>query len=124
MSGDPYPKEDQLARGSRRYRRRVASPRQWQAIIAEKLGPCRVCCDPGSNGSQWSKIQMHHLVSRAQGGDDVPANIVSLCQTCHAAVTTRDKAALRTLAARLNDAEYAYIVATLGEAGMSRIFGV
>ena len=43
---DPYPKSRQLARGERRYRRKVASAKQWQAIMAAKIGPCRVCCDP------------------------------------------------------------------------------
>src|SRR5438105_14697900 len=85
----PDPKARTLARGPRRYRRKVASPKQWQAIIAAKQGPCRVCCDPCSNGSQFGRIQFHHLVSRAQNGDDVEDNIVPLCLTCHAAVTQR-----------------------------------
>ena len=38
----PYTKSQQLARGAKRYRRKVASPKQWQAIIAAKVGPCRV----------------------------------------------------------------------------------
>ena len=42
MAGEPFPKQRQLARGQRRYRRKVASPKLWQAIIAAKFGPSRV----------------------------------------------------------------------------------
>ena len=47
MTGDvtPFPKSVQLARGERRYKRKVASPKQWQAISEAKRGPCRVCSD-------------------------------------------------------------------------------
>ena len=124
MSGDPFPKASQLARGERRYRRKVASPKQWQAIIAAKQGPCRVCGDPCSNGRVFGTIQFHHLVSRAHGGDDVADNIVPLCPRCHEVVTRGWDTARELLAASLSDAEYAYVVAKLGEGGMERIFGV
>ena len=52
----PYPKAQQLARGERRYRRKVASAKQWQRIAAEKQGPCRVCRDPASNGASMRYI--------------------------------------------------------------------
>ena len=71
MAADPYPKTKQLARGERRYRRKVASPKQWAAIRADKLGKCRLCGYPRS-------VQLHHLVSRAALGDDVADNLVSL----------------------------------------------
>lgn len=124
MSGDPHPKETQLARGERRYRRKVASPKQWQAIIEAKIGPCRICCDPASNGSKFSKVHMHHVVSRARGGDDCADNIVPLCPDCHEKVSQLDREHLAVLAASLEDAEYAYVVGKLGEAGMERTFGV
>lgn len=38
---------------------------------------CRAC------GSFWGRHHGHHLVSRAQRGDDVEDNIVTLCQVCH-----------------------------------------
>jgi hypothetical protein len=126
VSGEPFPKSSQLARGERRYRRRVASPKQWQAIQAAKLGPCRVCCDPGSNGSQWGKIHMHHLIPRGAPyfGEDVADNIAPLCFDCHPRVTRREPEALRLLAASLTDAEYAYLIGKLGEGALERLYGV
>jgi hypothetical protein len=126
VSGEPFPKSSQLARGERRYRRRVASPKQWQAIAAEKQGPCRVCVQPSSNGHGWHKIQWHHIVPRAAPyfGDDVAENIAPLCLDCHPLVTRRDRAACRALAASLTDSEYAYVIARCGEGALERLYGV
>ena len=120
----PYPKSAQLARGERRYRRKVASPKRWQAIIQAKQGPCRVCNDPGSNGHLYGRIQFHHVVSRAQGGDDVQDNIVPLCPTCHVFVTCRMPESVRLLLASLDDAEYSYAVTKAGEDFFERAYGL
>ena len=117
MSGDPFPKELQLVRGVRRYRRKVGSPKQWQAIYASKSGPCRVCTFRGA-------IQLHHLVSRQDGGDDVPDNIVPVCPGCHDALTRRVEAIGRLLLTRLSDAEYAYMVGRGEEDYPERAYGV
>lgn len=126
MSGEPFPKSAQLARGERRYRRRVASAKQWQRIIAAKGGPCRICRDAASNGALHALIQFHHVVPRGAPyfGNDVEDNIVPLCQTCHDLVTRRNPLALEVLAHNLTDGEYAYIIDRLGEGGMERLFGV
>ena len=116
----PFPKSAQLARGERRYRRKVASPKQWQAIIVAKAGRCRVC---GAD-IRYVNVQYHHLVPRIQGGDDVADNIVPLCQGCHDQVTREAPIAREILAANLTDGEYAYVVGKLGEAGMERLFGI
>jgi 5-methylcytosine-specific restriction endonuclease McrA len=108
----PYSKEAQLSRGTRRYRRKVASPAQWQRIIAAKLGPCRVCVSPAANGGYDVRpklIEFHHLISRQRGGDDVPDNIVPLCAEHHRLVTEVDRATVRLLAASLTEAERAYV---------------
>lgn len=120
----PYPKAAQLARGARRYRRKVASPKSWQAIIDAKIGPCRVCCDPGRNGSQWGRIQMHHIVPRDLGGDDVADNVLPLCGQCHDEVTRRNPDAMRLLAESLTDAEYAYAIERCGEGALERLYRV
>jgi hypothetical protein len=128
----PRPKSAQLARGARRYRRKVASPKQWQAISAAKLGPCRVCCDPGRNGSAFGLIQLHHLVSRQDGGDDVADNIVPLCPKCHEKVTARGLVFSgglyvpigEVLLAMLTDAEYAYMIQRGGEQYAERAYGI
>jgi hypothetical protein len=127
MSGEPDPKSRSLARGERRYRRKVASPMKWQAIIAAKRGPCRVCglddSDPGALTIRGF-IEYHHLVTRGALGDDVPDNIVPLHRVCHGCVTDGVKSALRNLGESLTDSEYAYVVGKLGESGPARLFGV
>jgi 5-methylcytosine-specific restriction endonuclease McrA len=116
---DPYPKSRQLGRGQRRYRRKVASPKQWAAIRAEKIDgkPCRI------HGVQVYMEQAHHLVPRSRGGDDVADNIVPLCLNCHHRVTSNETLALRMLAESVTDAERAYVVGKLGPNGMERLFG-
>ena len=121
MSGDPYSKSRQLARGERRYRRKVASPKQWQAIRAEKCsGHCRICNIAAPAGG----LDSHHLVARDRFGDDVPANIIGLCRDCHRGVELREPAHCRLLLTRLADAEYAYMVERGGEDYAERVYGV
>jgi 5-methylcytosine-specific restriction endonuclease McrA len=120
----PDPKARTLARGPRKYRRKIASPKQWQAIIADKLGPCRVCTRPASNGSGFLKVQFHHIVSREDHGDDVADNILPLCSWCHDQVTRRDASASRLLFENLTDAEYAYMIERGGEGYPERAYGI
>lgn len=120
MTGDPYPKVLQLARPGRRYRRKVASPKQWAAIRTEKAEgqPCRVCLTVSE------PLHLHYLIPRDQGGDDTADNIAPLCPLCHMLVTVLDVEARAILAANLTDHEYAHIIGKLGEQGMTRLFGV
>ena len=120
----PRPKAASLARGERRYRRKIASPKQWQAIIAAKIGPCRACGDAGTNGRLHGKIEFHHIVPRDQGGDDVADNIMPLCSRCHLAVECRNPVALRIVGLSLTDAEYAYVIGKKGEGALERLYGV
>ncbi len=117
MSPEPYPKSKQLARGERRYWRTVASPKQWQALIEAKGGPCRIC------GMRQS-IQLHHLVPRAQGGDDTADNLVPLCAICHVGVTSKVTGTALRLVTALTDSEYAYAVEKAGEAVWERLYGI
>ena len=118
VAGLPDPKSRTLDRGVRRYRRKVASPRQWQAIHAAKGYTCRMC--------GRKPVQYHHLVERdaPHFGDDVADNIVPLCTLDHALITRRHKLALYRLAEALTDAEYAYVVGKVGEDAMRLVFGV
>lgn len=116
---DPYPKTKQLARGYKRYRRKVASAKEWQKIRAEKYTSCRLASS-GCSGI----LELHHVISRAQGGDDVADNVVPICTGHHFYVTERNPAALRFLAENLLDSEYAYVVGKLGENALARLFGV
>ena len=117
MSGEPYPKEMQLARGERRYLRKVASPKRWAAIADAKQGRCRICGAAPPN-------ELHHLVPRAIGGSDTESNIVPLCTGCHDLVTRRDPAACQKLRESFTDAEYAYATETLGEARLDARYPV
>ncbi len=90
MSGDlarepfkPYPKTQQTAVRVKKYRRKVASAKQWQAILADKQGPCRLCGAPPPS-------QMHHLIPRDRGGDDVAENCIPLCAECHGRIEARE----------------------------------
>jgi 5-methylcytosine-specific restriction endonuclease McrA len=126
LDGDamPRPKPAQLARGQRRYRRHVASPRQWQILHAAKIGPCRICLDPSSNGRLHSRIHLHHVVSREDHGDDYADNLVPLCPSCHDLVTRRSPVECRMLLAHLTDAEYAYMIERGGEQYPARAYGI
>jgi hypothetical protein len=118
----PHPKPDRIPR--KPYRRRVASAKQWAAILEEKLGPCRVCGAAAWNGGDFPKVQMHHVVSRGHFGDDVAENIVPLCLECHDEVTRRMPATCLLLVASLEDAEYAYMIQRGGEGYVERAYGV
>jgi hypothetical protein len=125
VSGAPFPKSAQLARGERRYRRKVASPKQWQAIIAAKGRVCRVGqALPAFPQACYGTIEYHHVLSRQDGGGDVADNIVPLCQRHHGLVTGRSLAECRVLVQELDDAEYAYLIDRGGEDAPERIYGV
>lgn len=118
----PYTKSEQLARGPKRYRRKVASAKQWEKLWDEKRGPCRACTLRSSLGI--FTIDPHHLVFREDGGDDVAANIVPMCRECHEAVHRRNPAIARLLLTKLSDAEYAYMIQRGGEDYPERAYGV
>lgn len=120
----PFPKSAQLARGPKRYRRKVATPKQWQAIQAAKCRECRVCsANPIHNGVT---IDPHHLVPRSAPhfGDDLRENIVGLCRPCHEGVTLREPAHCRLMLTRLSDAEYTYAISRAGEDFAERVYGI
>lgn len=122
MAGEPFPKSAQLARGERRYRRKVASPKQWQAIITAKGSVCRLAQSPVTH-ERWGAVQYHHVVPRDMGGDDVAENIVPLCGIDHDLVTARQTDVLLRLMESLTESERAYVVGKLGEGALERLFG-
>ena len=106
-------------RGNRRRGRVTASRDKWLDLRRDKLETweCRIC-------RNYMARELHHLVSRSLGGDDLADNLVGLCRECHGSVTARYAPNLRVLAENLTDAEYAYVIGKLGEGAMSRLFGV
>ncbi|MEO8635625.1 MAG: RecQ family ATP-dependent DNA helicase [Gemmatimonadales bacterium] len=57
----------------------------WRAmrgiVLARDSNACRACGDSCSQG----EADVHHLIPRAAGGVDDPANLITLCDGCHAA---------------------------------------
>jgi hypothetical protein len=68
--------------------------------------------------------ELHHLISRAQGGADCEGNIVALCQRDHAMIEARDPVAGMILASALDDLSYAYVIEHFGESFFERRLGV
>ena len=117
---NPYPKVVQLRHyRSKRYRRKVASRKQWAAILAEKVEgrACRIFKDEPATDA-------HHLIPRDYNGDDVAENIVGLSRDAHEGVTLREARHCRIMLTRLSDAEYAYATEKLGEGWAERVYGV
>ena len=58
---------------------------QWRAVravvLARDAHACRDCGEACSQG----EADVHHLIPRAAGGADEPANLITLCDGCHAA---------------------------------------
>jgi hypothetical protein len=48
---------------------------------------CQVCGD--RKGSPYCVLRGHHITPRSQGGPDIPENVITLCDLCHAVVTRR-----------------------------------
>jgi hypothetical protein len=101
-----------------------ASRKQWEKIVQEKAGPCRVCTIPRENGHGFPVIEFHHIVSRGDRGDDVPDNIAPLCHPHHMEVTLRNPAVSALFLAALTDAEYAYMIMRGGEDYPERAYGI
>ncbi len=114
----PWSKSDSLRHnGPRRKLRAVATGTEWKRIRAAKDARCRLCGAPPPN-------DLHHVLSRGQGGDDVAPNVVPLCARDHDLVERRDPAACMALAVSLTDEEYAYAVDTFGESFFERRLGI
>lgn len=48
---------------------------------------CQICGDRA--GDPYCVLHAHHIKPRAKGGPDIPANLITLCDLCHAVVTRR-----------------------------------
>jgi len=56
--------------------------REVRAVVLKRDGhACRACGKPCPHG----EADVHHLIPRAAGGVDDPANLITLCDGCHAA---------------------------------------
>lgn len=99
MAADPKPKQ------------RIKDPDLMRLMHAERTKECAI------TGSVLH-IEIHHILPRAQGGDDVRANLVFLHRTFHQAVTINDPFALKLLGDHVWDERpdtIAYLVYKLGK---------
>lgn len=98
--------------------RERATRNEWEHLRATKLaGACRGCGDAGEH--------LHHLLPRAQGGADVAANLVPLCQLCHQTWHSHSRAwAIVAVNIRhsLSDEEAAYVRVTKGGWWLDRFY--
>jgi hypothetical protein len=95
--------------------RHVATSEEWEQIFDQKNGFCRVCSWEGA-------IEMHHLVGRDLGGDDVPENIVALDNLCHKLVEERKQPECGRLRAKLSAEEIAYVLGKKGQGFLDRYY--
>ena len=95
---DPKPRK--------RYR---ASKEEWADMhLAFRGSRCWVC--------KWRAFtELHHILSRAQRGDDVVINIAPLCSEDHRRITDNEPAALAALRSNLNPANLSYLQDRLGD---------
>ena len=139
MSGEPFSKQQQLARGERRYTRKVASPKRWQAIMDAKGNVCRICLWIRENPKLAAEygvtleecglpVTYHHTVDRGDGGSDTEAGIIPLGGSGttghHGMVTRLHRGACAALRAAMTDEEYSYCVDKLGEGRFERKYPV
>ena len=61
---------------------------EWAAKRAERLEidghRCRTC---GHTGEQWG-LQVHHVTYERLGDEDVEKDLITLCASCHEAITS------------------------------------
>ncbi len=63
----------------------------WKRLsrsVKERDGmQCQICGDRA--GDPYCVLHAHHITPRSQGGADTAANVITLCDLCHAVVTRR-----------------------------------
>lgn len=90
-------------------------PARYRASIAEwefirtwlRRETCWICGEP------WTEL--HHILSRGQGGDDVIEDLAPLCASCHRRIEARDVQARAALRGALMPTNLAYLHDKLGE---------
>ncbi len=90
---------------------RIKDPDLMRLMHAEQGRECAI------TGSAVA-IELHHVLPRSQGGDDVRANLVFLHRKVHQAITVNDPVALKLLGEHIWDERadtIAYLVYKLGK---------
>ena len=105
MTADPKP--------GRRLR---VNAREWSRLHDVKGGPCRLC-------GRWG-YELHHLVGRDLGGDDVEQNLVPLCTGCHGRVQELKEPERSQLGRSLTPVERAYLLEKKGPLFARGYYGI
>lgn len=79
----------------------------WEGIRSEKVGGGATC--RGCHSTPANMRHAHHVVPRAQGGDDVDDNIVLLCWSCHDAYHRGDRRVASLIRESLTAEELRYV---------------
>ena len=99
-------------------KRKKATTKRWGEMRRGLNERCLVCGDPAQSA--------HHIVRKAQGGDDVPANLAALCghgtRGCHGLVEARHRPTLSTLRYALSDDQLDYVLKKKGQAWFDRAY--
>jgi hypothetical protein len=99
----------------------IRNPRLLSSPAAQQLRtqPCAACRRrPG--------VTLHHIVSRAQRGDDVLSNLIQLCVDCHDALhhSPRSREIYLSIGRSLTLAQIAYVIGKRGAGYLERVYGV
>jgi hypothetical protein len=97
--------------------KRVKNPKLMKSLHVRGV-ICVLCGKPGS---------LHHVYPRGQGGDDVPENLVGLCQGpgttgCHDKIHSHNRVAMMALRRELNEGQLGYIIQYKGRAWLDRFY--
>ena len=96
-------------------KRHKATAYEWVTIRFGFSGDpmCRMCAS-----ERWTEL--HHIVSRAQSGDDTASNLIPLCADCHRGVTENRVPYLMLLRWALTPAQRLYCVERKGVGWLDR----
>ena len=82
-SGNPSPRRGKAKEGKGDY---VRDPKVVAWVLRVAAGSCELCRKPApfisaSTGNPY--LEVHHVVTLAEGGKDMSSNCVALCPNCH-----------------------------------------
>jgi hypothetical protein len=97
----------------------LATASEWDLLVAELPLACQICGSTGYDSDlQWIGLSVHHVVSKAQRGDDVKGNLAVLCghgtAGCHGDVEHRRSGARERLREHLTTEQLRYVVKKKG----------
>jgi 5-methylcytosine-specific restriction enzyme A len=61
---------------------------RWQRVRAAYLRAHPLCADCLDRGAVTPATDVHHVIPRRDGGEDVESNLRALCHSCHSKVTS------------------------------------